>query len=121
MQSNVCCNSSILEYSSFERKIGQLYLITSSELNHSRTRKMGARERQCRNVSLVPILRRILLFLSLKLKSLTMTAIKLSSSPQFAVCEGINYWPVLGSPNLTLVFSNQSVCWVTIPSQKRER
>ena len=33
-----------------------------------------------------------------------MTAIKLSSSPQFAVCEGINYWPVLGSPNLTLVF-----------------
>ena len=28
----------------FERKIGQLYLITSSELNHSRTRKMGARE-----------------------------------------------------------------------------
>ena len=43
MQSNVFCNSSFQD-SSFERKIGQLYLITSSELNHSRTRKMGARE-----------------------------------------------------------------------------
>ena len=43
MQSNVFCNSSFQD-SSFERKIGQLYLITSSELNHSRTRKMGARK-----------------------------------------------------------------------------